>query len=264
MGEGDTTSANMLVLSLLALGTVASVLGGGIQDDKLEALEDKLQKYPSIAEVDRFLEDKRARCPSQETKYKRQLYKFTVMTKGKKGLTSVIDKKTPCWWDNSKKICAKCKKGSKPCGFPMHRYCQPKKSKKGCPGIVNREYTLSSRGYPCYNDLSDKSCAWCKRGRAQCRRNQKSRCGNFCAPANDLPCDGVPTTCLNIPWCGNGAKCKSGKCVCSKPFVGNGMQCRNPKTGEFAANPSDQVQISIESEAKFFVFAGNQSSVDEL
>ena len=46
----------------------------------------------------------------------------------------------PCWWDLTQgNICACCKddkNGGKgqPCGYPMHNYCQRKRS-IGCPGI---------------------------------------------------------------------------------------------------------------------------------
>merc|ERR1711997_873298 len=74
----------------------------------------------------------------------------------------IKNKKCPCWWDMSKKICACCKgSNSMQCGWPMHRYCY-KKSKMGCPGVCNNKYTLSGKGFPCYNDKSKgNTCAWC-------------------------------------------------------------------------------------------------------
>jgi len=74
--------------------------------------------------------------------------------------------------------------------------------------------------------------------------------------ANSKKCDGVPTTCNNIPKCGYGASCdkKSGKCKCDKGLAGNGFQCFDATTGEPAANPNGNVEISIDTESKFFVY----------
>jgi len=197
---------------------------------------------------------------------KRPFYKFTEMTKGRNP-KPMIDRKKPCWWDNTKFVCAKCKHGGKPCGYPMHRWCQPAGATQGCPGVPNRKWTLSSRGYPCYDDLSDTSCAWCvNRNRVQCKRTGRMLCGNYCAPFNDVKCDGVPSTCLNIPWCGNGATCskRDGKCRCNRGLVGNGLQCKDPKTGEFAPKPGNQVECSINNRSKFFVFANGTSEFSTL
>merc|ERR1712110_788598 len=81
----------------------------------------------------------------------------------------IKNKKCPCWWDMSKKICACCKgSNSMQCGWPMHRYCY-KKSKMGCPGVCNNKFTLSGKGFPCYNDKSKgNNCAWCAAGGFQC------------------------------------------------------------------------------------------------
>merc|ERR1712088_1306531 len=64
----------------------------------------------------------------------------------------IKNKKCPCWWDMSKKICVCCKR-----------------SKMGCPGVCNNKYTLSGKGFPCYNDKSKgNTCAWCAAGGFQC------------------------------------------------------------------------------------------------
>jgi len=89
----------------------------------------------------------------------------------------------PCWWDLTLgNICACCKKKGwrqgVPCGYPLHNFCQPKtKNSKtwGCKGLIPNKagldyerYTLSTRGYPCHYDKSDRSCAWCVPGAQQC------------------------------------------------------------------------------------------------
>merc|ERR1711892_1506537 len=109
----------------------------------------------------------------------------------------------------------------------MHKWCQSKKSKVGCKGIPNYKYTLSAAGYPCY-----------------------------CEPATSLKCDGVLTTCNNIPKCGFGALCDkpTGKCKCAKGLVGNGFQCYDATSGEQATNPNGNVEISIDSESQFFIY----------
>merc|ERR1711988_2000078 len=67
---------------------------------------------------------------------------------------TVKNKKCPCWWDLSKVNCACCKgENVMQCGWPMHKYCY-QKSKIGCPGLCNNKYTLSGKGFPCYNDKS--------------------------------------------------------------------------------------------------------------
>jgi len=199
---------------------------------------------------------------------KNKFKRFTEMKGKGKNAKPMVDRKTPCWWDNTQYICAKCKPNGKPCGFPMHRWCQNKNSKVGCQGIPENKNTLSSKGYPCYWDLTDTSCAWCVRNRAQCKDSGKSRCGRFCGSAADQRCDGVYSTCNNIPTCGTGASCfkKSGECKCKKGLKGNGFQCRDPKTGEFATDPASQVEISIDTSSKFFVFpeGSNQFNSIEL
>merc|ERR1712002_833987 len=174
--------------------------------------------------------------------------KFTVM-KEVKGKQVPVANQT-CWWDNSKKDCALCKKTGVQCGFPMHKWCQDKKSakKSGCKGIPANKYTRSSKGYPCYSNPKSTDCAWCLPGRIQCKESKADKCGNMCKKATDLKCDGVPTTCENIPKCGFGASCdrKTKECKCDKGLEGNGFLCSD-KEGQAAPNPSGNVDISIES-----------------
>merc|ERR1719167_719023 len=90
-----------------------------------------------------------------------------------------------CWWDIKRTDCAICKQyvNAMPCGYPLHNYCY-KKSRQGCPKIPNFQYTLSTTGYPCYWDHSDKSCAWCADGAFQCGPGQEtgpeSKLGSRC------------------------------------------------------------------------------------
>merc|ERR1719244_649744 len=64
-----------------------------------------------------------------------------------------------CWWDMTRTDCALCKKGGVQCGHPMHHFCFKNTPGKGCPGIPNYKYTLSTQGYPCYWDHTNMRCA---------------------------------------------------------------------------------------------------------
>jgi len=79
--------------------------------------------------------------------------KFTE-TKKVKGKTVPVANQ-PCWWDLTRTDCAQCKDNGVQCGFPMHKWCQDKKSakKSGCKGITQPKYTKSMTGFPCYWDL---------------------------------------------------------------------------------------------------------------
>merc|ERR1711970_264834 len=201
-------------------------------------------------------------CPKDDPKLqisfglKYKYDKFTETKKVKGKTVPIADQ--PCWWDNSKKDCALCKKTGVQCGYPMHKWCQDKKlaKKSGCKGITSNKYTLSSKGYPCSSDYKSTDCAWCLPKGRQCKESKADKCGNMCKKETDLKCDGVPTTCENIPICGFGASCdrKTKECKCDKGLQGNGFRCVDKETGEAAANPSGNVDISIESASQFFVF----------
>jgi len=217
---------------------------------------------------------KPSKCPADQIKanpklLKKEFVKYTEMKRGKGGKLEP-DATAPCWWDLTKTECAKCKEGGEQCGFPMHKWCQAKKPKKGpktgCKGIPHYQFTNSSRGFPCYWDHNDLSCAWCLPNRIQCKDDAKSqKCGSYCLKATDLKCDGILTTCENIPKCGYGAKCDSGKkCKCGKGLTGNGYQCFDAKTGEPAVNPAGNVDITIESESQFFVFPDGSSEFPNI
>jgi len=187
----------------------------------------------------------------------KKLIQFTVMAPGKgKGKPPQPVTDAPCWWDSSLKNCGRCKPNGVQCGYPMQRWCQSKKSKIGCPGVPSNKYTLSAKGYPCFDDHKSKDCAWCAPGKVQCLRAKSQKCGNVCNKPTSLPCRGVKSNCENIPKCGHGAECdkKTKTCKCEKGYKGNGFQCINTETGELASNPDGNVDVSIESESKFFVF----------
>ena len=67
--------------------------------------------------------------------------------------------------------------------YPLSRWCQSPRNKKGCPGVPSKTYTLSSTGFPCYWNPSDRSCAWCiNKSAKQCGDTPYSdRCGRFCS-----------------------------------------------------------------------------------
>merc|ERR1712025_864283 len=166
----------------------------------------------------------------------KKLIQFTVMTPGKgKGKPPQPVTDAPCWWDSSLENCGRCKPNGVQCGYPMQRWCQSKKSKIGCPGVPSNKFTLSAKGYPCFDDHKSKDCAWCAPGKVQCLRAKSQKCGNVCNKPTSLPCSGV-------------------KSNCEKGYKGNGFQCINTETGELASNPDGNVDVSIESESKFFVF----------
>jgi len=143
-------------------------------------------------------------------------------------------------------------------------WCQDKKSTIGCKGIPHNKETLSTKGYPCYWDPKKLDCAWCaeKKGqvdekKVQCKDSQATqKCGSFCMKDSSPQCDGVITSCLNIPSCGFGASCdrKTGKCKCGKGFSGNGFQCFNSSSGDPATNPSGTVQLTIGTQSEYFVY----------
>jgi len=186
---------------------------------------------------------------------KKMFWPYTVMKpKGKP------QRDQRCWWDLTRSDCAKCNAKGQQCGFPMHKWCQSKNAKKGCPGITKSKFTLSSRGYPCYWDNTNNNCAWCTSGTIQCRESQATLdCGGYCGSVKDLKCDGVATNCVNIPKCGLEASCdkKRRRCTCDKGFKGNGFQCIDKATGEIASNPKDQLEISLDSRTKFWVYPGD-------
>jgi len=194
------------------------------------------------------------KCPADSISTK-PFEKFTETTKKNGKTVPVADQ--PCWFDSTRSDCAKCKAGGVACGFPMHKWCQSKKAKTGCKGIPNYKNTLSTIGYPCYWDPKSMDCAWCVKNKVQCKDSaQAQKCGSCCEPATSQKCDGVPSTCLNIPKCGFGASCDkpTGKCKCDKGFSGNGFQCYDDASGELASNPGSNVDVTIDSESKFFVF----------
>jgi len=183
----------------------------------------------------------------------------------------IKNKKCPCWWDMSKKICACCKgSNSMQCGWPMHRYCY-KRSKMGCPGVCNNKYTLSGKGFPCYNDKSKgNTCAWCAAGGFQCYADgttgPDSKDGSRCQDQkNQKYCTSVQGDCEHIPGACPG-RCefqrrlnkyqKHSQCECPEGYKGNGIQCYS--NGTMLADPNTHVelQMDIMTEQYEFPFTG--------
>merc|ERR1711878_156507 len=129
----------------------------------------------------------------------------------------IKNKKCPCWWDMSKKICACCKgSNTMQCGWPMHRFCY-KRSKMGCPGVCNNKYTLSGKGFPCYNDKSKgNTCAWCAPGGFQCYADgitgPDSKDGSRCQDQkNQKYCTSVQGDCAHIPGACPESRCQTSR-----------------------------------------------------
>jgi len=210
------------------------------------------------------------KCPA-DTINKAKFMKYTVTTGKGKNAKPVADQ--PCWFDLKRNDCAKCKPGGVQCGAPMEKWCQSKKSKTGCPGIPQFKYTRSSTGFPCYWDPKSLECAWCVTNMVQCKDGSTSdpkKCGRHCKPAKDQKCDGVKTTCENIPKCGLMASCQkvgnsaNKKCQCKKGFSGNGFQCKDDKTGDWATNPAGEVEMTIETDSKFWVYPQGSNLFPQL
>jgi len=194
-----------------------------------------------------------------------------VLTKKLKPYTRTNNKgkpvaDSPCWWDLTKSNCGSCKNGGKQCGYPMHKWCQAGNSKKGCPGIPDSKYTLSTEGGPCYWDHTNMKCAICtKKTIKQCAETSASQldreCYSTCGSAKDRTCDGNLFSCTAIPYCSEGGRCntKSGRCECNSGYTGNGFQCFD---GDCAAgncslvtNPAQSVEMEISTSSQYFVYA---------
>jgi len=191
----------------------------------------------------------------------------------------IKNKKCPCWWDLSKKNCACCKGKAMQCGWPMHKYCY-KKSKMGCPGVCNNKYTLSGKGFPCYNDKSKgNDCAWCAPGGFQCYADgttgPDSKDGSRCQDQkNQKYCTSVQGDCRHIPRACPESRCQTSRkinkylthsqCECPQGYKGNGIQCYS--NGTLLADPKTQVelQMNIMTEEYQFPFTGEgfSSSVE--
>jgi len=183
--------------------------------------------------------------------------------------------KCPCWWNLNLKNCACCKAGNNmQCGFPMHRWCY-KKTKYGCPGVCNNRFTLSTKGYPCYDGSSDAACAWCVKDGFQCSPWDKftgvgSKDGSRCQKqTNQKYCKSVQGDCKHIPaGCPDKERCvktgqvgkfiKTHECQCpaSHP-IGNGMQCYDAD-GNKLVSPDQfvEVEMTLNQTVETFPFTG--------
>merc|ERR1739838_849070 len=251
-----------------AVVTLLSIQSTGPQDwqdeGPLAGMSDCFGPFPkhirgSKEKTKREREREAKRKTNVSKKAKAHFLKYTVTEKVKGKVVPVADQ--PCWFDLSLgNVCAKCKTGGAQCGSPMGKWCQSKKNLAkglGCNGIPNYKYTLSTTGYPCYWNPKSLDCAWCAPNRIQCKDSQQAqKCGSYCDKATSMKCDGVLTTCKNIDKCGFGASCdkKSSSCKCEKGLNGNGFQCFNATSGEPVSNPNGNVEISIDTASKFFVY----------
>jgi len=200
------------------------------------------------------------KCPADTVNVK-QFHKYTTTKKVNGKIRPVAD--APCWFDLTRHDCGRCKNKGKQCGTPMQKWCQNPKSKNGCPGIPGNKFTLSTTGFPCYWDHSNKECAWCKTSKMkQCGVSSYTEaCGQICAQAKNKNCDGNLFDCTQIPACGKGATCdqKSKQCKCDKDLTGNGQQCfeGDCSTGNctLLVNVEENIEVSIDSNSQYFVFA---------
>jgi len=204
-------------------------------------------------------------CPCQSVNTK-PLWKYTKMRGKGKNKKPVAD--APCVFDPSgDDKCGRCINGGQQCGFPMQKWCQNPKSKKGCPGVPNNKYTKSTIGGPCYWDPSDLSCAVCTNGKMkQCAQNGVStKCGHFCSKATDRKCDGNLFNCVQInPMCAAGASCvvneknKRGQCVCAPGTTGLGFNSCFYGNGTIVSNPEETVEISLDTKSKYFIYTNEE------
>jgi hypothetical protein len=188
-------------------------------------------------------------------------------SKGKK--PTIFDKFTvegetcACWWDITKTDCACCKNDGVQCGFPKHKKCYKRNGAKGCPGISKNSQALSSKGFPCFWDHSDKSCAWCGTGKYQCAEGKESPCAAGREGRNAQKCGGVLADCLHMgkDICDINAKCVEGSgrwgkgkfsCKCSEGWKGNGLQCVDAD-GNFGENPNVVVDLEMTLTNDFMV-----------
>lgn len=238
----------LLVLSLLVLLVITETEAAKKKKKKIK----KIKKKKNNGMKKNTKEEKECAHLTVNTK---QFRKWTETYREGKNVKPVTE--SECWWDLSRNDCATCKNGGNQCGWPMHNWCQNPKIKGGCNGISSNKYTLSSKGYPCYSNTKDTSCAWCAPGKVgQCKMNQRAEnCGSYCHRSSNKPCDGLPTNCKKIAKCGLSASCsKKEECVCDKGFYGNGFQCFNSSTGEAALNPESQVEVDMTFRSEFFVY----------
>jgi len=188
--------------------------------------------------------------------------------------------KCRCWWDIERTDCACCKEGKdiQQCGYPMHNYCYKKDKKKpvGCPGVCNNEFTLSTKGFPCYSDHGNTDCAWCTDKGFQCEDNKvtgvNSKEGSRCANGkNKNYCKSQQGDCKHIPACDVNAECKFKKklsrylsywqCECREPFPkGNGIKCKDAN-GTFSTPPNMGVEVTLSLTQEEYTYPYNNGEL---
>jgi len=175
-----------------------------------------------------------------------------------------------CWWDPARSDCACCKnKAYTQCGYPMHKYCWKNSPTRGCPGVCNNAFTLSTRGFPCYSNPANKACAWCAPFAKQCKADgvtgPASRGGSRCTSARNANyCFGVQGDCSHMSGqvCSPYARClpwkKKGntehkQCRCNPGFGGNGVTCRD-STGSIPPAPDAMVEVLIQMKGDVYTY----------
>jgi len=167
-----------------------------------------------------------------------------------------------CWYDLTKSNCACCKEDAgevMQCGWPMNKYCY-KKGSKGCPGVCNNAFTLSGKGFPCQNDPTDLTCAWCTMTGFQCFPDKwngpQSKAGSRCQKqTNQKYCKSFQGDCRHIPGACPPERCvkvkdinkylKYYECQCPAGYEGNGIQCFDSVNGTQLVQSDQYVDLEL-------------------
>jgi len=146
----------------------------------------------------------------------------------------------------------------------------------GCPGVCNNEFTLSTKGFPCYSDHGNTDCAWCTDKGFQCEDNKvtgvNSKEGSRCANGkNRNYCESQQGDCKHIPSCDDSAECKFKKklsrylsywqCECREPFPkGNGIKCKDAN-GTFSTPPNMGVEVTLSLTQEEYTYPYNNGEL---
>jgi len=178
----------------------------------------------------------------------------------------------PCWFDMDRTDCACCEDGALQCGAPMQNFCYKKSEgrQRGCPGVPNSQWTLSTSGFPCAGNATSRDCAWCAPGGGQCPSSgvygPGSPHGNRCTdPHDEEYCGAAPAASCGVTHaCDAEADCafdrkfggnlEVNSCKCRDGWRGNGIQCYNKDTGEPSPEASSGDSVSLELIVKTELF----------
>jgi len=250
----------------------------------------------SDVEEERFSEDE-----SAEERSSKWYTGYTASTSG-----------CPCWFDiqANDTRCACCQNGGIQCGYPKQDQCWHankwggvQRISRGCSGsqgVPHSVYTLSTTGFPCPWDPSDRSCSWCTvdkgwlcpkpkniDGSGEDAQEQKTWRGekhNVCISernAKRLFRGGAHTSkcrkydCSLYPdQCSADATCEeveylpgknSNICVCKKGFTGNGIQCIEISSSSILPPAKESSTTEIDLKLTTELFLGPQGdNVTEL